>query len=224
MLLREESIEMSHDFREALLKYVLLKSRPNDINGVINAIDEYGWTQQALMNIGDTKGKILDTALQSRQPKTVLELGTFLGYSSLRMASQLPEDTLIVTIELNPASATTAQRIHEHAGVANRIQIVVDQTDHAIPRLSKQFNIDSFDFIFIDHHKEAYLSDFKLLETVGLIKRGTMIVADNILFPGAPDYVNYIRNNSQYTSTFHESTLEYDKTIRDGIEISIRQS
>ncbi|CAF4374952.1 unnamed protein product, partial [Adineta steineri] len=65
---------MSSNFREALLNYVLTKSRPNDVNSVINTIDEYGWTRQALMNIGDTKGKILDAALQSRQPKTVLEL------------------------------------------------------------------------------------------------------------------------------------------------------
>ncbi|CAF1186754.1 unnamed protein product [Rotaria sordida] len=214
---------MSRDFREAFLNYVLKNSHSGDASSVINTIDEYCWTQQALMNIGDGKGKILDAALQSRQPKTVLELGTFLGYSSLRMASQLPEDTLIVTIEVNPESAATARRIHEHAGVENRIQIVLDQTDRAIPRLSKQFNVDSFDFIFIDHHKEAYLSDFKLLENVGLINRGTMIVADNIIYPGAPDYANYVRNNPHYTSTFHESTLEYDKNIRDGVEVSIRQ-
>ena len=146
-----------------------------------------------------------------------------MGYSSLRMASQLPEDTLIVTIEANSESAATARRVHEHAGVANRIHIVLDQTDRAIPRLSKQFNVDSFDFIFIDHHKEAYLRDFQLLEKIGLIKHGTMIVADNIIYPGAPDYANYVRNNPHYTSTFHESTLEYDNDTRDGVEVSIRQ-
>jgi hypothetical protein len=69
---------MSVDFRESVLNYVLTKSHPNDVHSVINAIDEYGWTQQALMNIGDTKGKILDAALRSRQPKTVLELGKYL--------------------------------------------------------------------------------------------------------------------------------------------------
>ncbi|CAF1307391.1 unnamed protein product [Didymodactylos carnosus] len=214
---------MSSDFREALLDYVLKKSRPGNATSVINAIDEYGWTQVAVMNIGDTKGKILDAALQSRQPKTVLELGTFLGYSSLRMASQLPEDTLIVTIDVDPASIATARRIHEHAGVTNRIQIVLNPTYQSIPYLSKKFHIDSFDFIFIDHDKADYLSDLKLLEDVGLIKPGTMIVADNIIFPGAPDYVNYIRNNPHYTSTFHESTLEYDNNVRDGVEVSIRQ-
>lgn len=70
---------MAHDFRKALLDYVLNKSRPGDIRNIIDTIDKYGWTQQALMNIGDEKGKILDTALQSRQPKTVLELGKFLS-------------------------------------------------------------------------------------------------------------------------------------------------
>ena len=60
-----------------------------------------GWTQQWLMNVGDRKGLILDEAIRTRQPKTVLELGivsslflsssgTFLGYSSLRMAAQPP--------------------------------------------------------------------------------------------------------------------------------------
>lgn len=68
---------MSSNFRQALLNYVLKQSRAGDMNSVINAIDKYGWTQQALMNIGDKKGKILDDALQSRRPKTVLELGRF---------------------------------------------------------------------------------------------------------------------------------------------------
>jgi catechol O-methyltransferase len=68
---------MSSDFREALLNYVLKNSCPGDAKSIINAIDKYGWTQEALMNIGDTKGKILDVALQSRQTKTVLELGIF---------------------------------------------------------------------------------------------------------------------------------------------------
>lgn len=69
---------MSDDFRLTLLNYVFKHSHPGDIQSVINAIDKYGWTKQALMNVGDVKGKILDTALQSRRPKTVLELGKYL--------------------------------------------------------------------------------------------------------------------------------------------------
>lgn len=68
------------------------------------------------------------------------------------MAAQTPESVLLVTIEANAKSAEIARRIHEHAGVTSRIQIVIDSTDTAIPRLRKLFNVDSFDFIFIDHY------------------------------------------------------------------------
>ncbi len=61
-----------------LLNYVLQNTRPGDINGIINAIDRYGWTRQWLMNIGDRKGKILDGAIRQRRPRTILELGRVL--------------------------------------------------------------------------------------------------------------------------------------------------
>ena len=148
--------------------------------------------------------------------------GTFLGYSSLRIAAQMPENALLVTIESNSASAAIARRIHEHAGVDHRIHIVVDSTDQAIPQLRKMFNIDSFDFIFIDHGNNAYLRDLKLLEQDGFIQRGTVIVADNVIIPGAPAYLKYIRNSPNYTTQLHKSKLEYSNYIPDGVEVSVR--
>jgi catechol O-methyltransferase len=230
-----------HSSHLSLLNYVLQKSRRGDIQNVIDTIDKFGWTKQWLMNIGDRKGKILDDAIRTRKPKSVLELGiiffsfnlllkiylfsigTFLGYSSLRMAAQLPNDTLIISIEKDSQSAEIAHRIHEHAGVSNRINIIVDSTENVIPRLSQQYNIHSFDFIFIDHYGDVYLRDFMLLEQFGLIRSGTMIVADNVIYPGAPHYLNYIRNNPNYNTKTYESTLEYHEDVRDGVEISIRK-
>ena len=148
--------------------------------------------------------------------------GTFLGYSSLRIANQTTEDVLIVSVEVNAESAEIARQIHEHAGVSNRIHIVVEPSNKAIPRLRDQFKVDAFDLIFIDHFKDLYLSDFKLLEQEGLIKQGTTIVADNVICPGAPDYLEYVRNNPTYSSTFYESTIEYRDDIPDGIEITVR--
>ena len=77
--------------------------------------------------------------------------------------------------------------------------------------------------IFIDHYKEFYLRDFKILEELGLIKSGTMIVADNVITPSTPDYLEYVRNNPNYTTKTHESTLEYREETPDGVEISIRK-
>lgn len=67
----------------SLLDFVRQRTRPGDIRGVINAIDEYAWTYQWLMNIGDRKGEILDHAIVSRRPRTILELGNRTAQVSL---------------------------------------------------------------------------------------------------------------------------------------------
>ena len=222
----------------AFLDYVLKHSEAGNIQSVINTIDRYGWTKGWLMNIGDQKGQILDEAIRSRKPKTVLELGnrfeeflfsvnrchlgTFLGYSSLRMAAQLPNDAAIICVDINPETTEIARTIHKHAGVDDRIRIIVDSSEHVIPQLTKKLRINSFDFIFIDHYGSHYLRDFKLLEEHGLIQSGTMIVADNVIAPGAPDYLRYVRNNQNYTTKTHESLVEYTNDMVDGVEITVR--
>ncbi|CAF3499856.1 unnamed protein product [Rotaria socialis] len=209
--------------QEKMLAHVLKNSAKGNVDSVIKAIDDYCWTTSWMMNVGDRKGLILEEAIRKRQPKTVLELGTFCGYSSLRIVSQLPGDARFITIEMNPLSAAIAAQLHEHAGVTSRITCIVGSTDNVIPTLSEQFAIQSFDLIFIDHWKEVYLRDLQLLEQMKLIASGTVVVADNVITPGAPDYLAYIRNNPNYESIFHEAMLEYTDTHKDGVEISIRK-
>lgn len=139
------------------------------------------------------------------------------------MAAQVPDDTLIISIEKDLQSAEIAHKIHQYAGVENRIKILNNSTEKLIPYLREQFHIESFDFIFIDHYGEAYLHDFRLLEYYNLIQSGTMIVADNVLYPGAPTYLNYVRNNPNYITKTYESTIEYRDDIPDGVEITIRK-
>ena len=68
--------------RIALKNYVLKNARQGDVQNVIDTIDKFGWTQQQIMNVGDQKGLILDDAIRTRQPKTVLELGKVFFLSS----------------------------------------------------------------------------------------------------------------------------------------------
>ena len=140
----------------------------------------------------------------------------------MRIVSQLPADSLFITVEPDSQSAEIARSIHEYAGVGDRIKIINDASENVIPRLKKDFNIDSLDLIFIDHWKDVYLRDLKLLEEGGLIKSGTTVVADNVITPGAPDYLEYVRNNPNYKTETHEATLEYRDDLRDAVEISIR--
>jgi catechol O-methyltransferase len=67
------------------------------------------------------------------------------------------------------------------------------------------------------------LSDFRILEIYGLIKPGTVIVADNILYPGAPDYKAYLMSNGDYENVCYETLLEYTSNIKDQVLVSVRK-
>lgn len=57
----------------------------------------------------------------------------------------------------------------------------------------------------------------QMLEGSGLLGKGSMIVADNVLFPGAPKFLRHIRKSGLYEWKVHRATLEYSKGIRDGM-------
>jgi len=74
----------------------------------------------------------------------------------------------------------------------------------------------------MDHWKECYLPDLKRVEALQLLQKGSVIVADNVILPGCPDYLEYVRNNPGYQNTHHQTNLEYSTTEVDGIEVSIK--
>ena len=73
--------------------------------------------------------------------------------------------------------------------------------------------------IFIDHVKNCYLSDFLKLEQYGVIKKGTIVIGDNIIAPGSPDYLAHFKQNNKYDSILEHSYVEYCD-IPDAILIS----
>ncbi len=74
----------------------------------------------------------------------------------------------------------------------------------------------------MDHHKAYYLSDFKLLEAYGGVKKGTIVAGDNIIYPGCPDYLQYFKEEAinRYKSVLYHSYLEYSQTMTDAVLIS----
>jgi predicted O-methyltransferase YrrM len=77
-VLQPEALNRMYSSRQSMKEFVLENARQGDIQDIIATIDRFGWTQQWLMNVGDRKGLILDEAIRTRQPKTVLELGIVL--------------------------------------------------------------------------------------------------------------------------------------------------
>ena len=210
------------DGREsAAADYVVAHARRGDIGDALATMDQYSYDKSFLVNVGDEKGKLLDAAVHRASPRLALELGTYCGYGALRIAAAAPEAT-VVTVELSGAHAAVAQRIWTHAGVADRITCVVGTIGdggRTLDALQAEhgFTAGALDFLFIDHDKNAYLADLLAIVDRMWLHRGSIVVADNVGFPGSPKYRAFMREQQgkQWQTTEHRTHVEYQDLIPD---------
>jgi len=210
------------DGREtAAADYVIAHARHGDLGDVIAKMDQYSYNESFLVSVGDEKGKLLDAAVLRANPRLALELGTYCGYGALRKAAAAP-NARIFSVELSAANALVAHRIWNHAGVGDQITCVVGTIGDAgrtlgVLRDEHGFAAGAIDFLFIDHDKNAYLADLLAIADSGWLHRGTITVADNVGFPGAPKYRAYMREQQGrlWNTTEHRTHVEYQSLIPD---------
>jgi catechol O-methyltransferase len=207
---------------EALAAYVLAHARAGDLDDAIRVIDDFCATKSVMMNVGDEKGEILDQAVQRASPALLLELGTYCGYSGLRMARVMPAGARLCSIEFSPANAEIARRIWAHAGVGDRLTVVLGTLGDGgatIERLRSEFGFSdgSVDFVFVDHDKSAYLPDLERILNAGWLHPGSVVVADNVKFPGAPQYRAYLQaaEGKTWRTIEHDTHVEYQSLLKD---------
>jgi catechol O-methyltransferase len=207
---------------EALAQFVAANAAPGDLDDAIRTIDDFGYGQSYLINVGDEKGEILDAAVRRVAARRLLELGTYIGYSALRTVRAMPEEAHLWSIEFNPDNAAIARRVLDHAGVAHRATVVVGTLGDGgatIAALEGEHGFEpaSLDFVFLDHAKEAYLPDLERIIEHRWLRPGAIVVADNVRFPGVPGYRNYMREreNREWRTTEHETHAEYQTLIKD---------
>jgi len=210
------------DGREtAAATYVEAHARRGDIDDVVATLDEYAYSKSFLVNIGDEKGRLLDAAVVRANPSLALELGTYCGYGALRIARAAPA-ARVFSVELSAANAEVARRIWVQAGVADRVTCVVGtigdggRTLDAL-REEHGFGPGTVDFLFIDHDKNAYLADLLSITERGLLHPGSIVVADNVGFPGSPKYRAHMREQQGrgWQTIEHRTHMEYQKLVPD---------
>jgi catechol O-methyltransferase len=207
---------------EALAAYVVAHAQRGDVADVIRVIDDFCCHHRFMVNVGDEKGKILDDAIGRVRPRRLLELGTYCGYSALRMVRVMPSDARLYSIELSPANAQIARRIWDHAGVGDRVTVIVGHLGDGGSTLDQLrttygFAPGGLDFVFLDHDKAAYLPDLRRILDQDWLHRGSVVVADNVKFPGAPQYRAYLRRHEgkSWRTTEHKTHVEYQSLITD---------
>jgi catechol O-methyltransferase len=209
------------DGREAaVVDYVVQNARAGDIVDVLATIDKFAYERSFLINVGDEKGSLLDAAVRRADPSLALELGTYCGYSALRIARAAPS-ARVYSVECAAANAENARRIWAHAGVGDRVSCVVGTIGdggRTLDVLASQpgFTAGALDFVFLDHDKDAYLPDLQGIVERGWLHPGSIVVADNVKFPGAPKYRAYMRQQGkQWKTVEHKTHAEYQTLFAD---------
>jgi predicted O-methyltransferase YrrM len=154
--------------------------RPDPVlAAALEASDAAGLPQ---ISVADNQGKFLMLMAHAQGARNILEIGTLGGYSTIWLARALPADGRLVTLEAVPTHARVARENIERAGLGDRVEVRLGRALETLPQLSTESR-GPFDFIFIDADKAGYPEYFGW--ALKLSRRGTVIIADNVVRRGA---------------------------------------
>lgn len=157
---------------------------------------------------GHLQGKLLQLLVQMMRPKTVLEIGTFTGYSALSLAAGLKEDGVLDTIEVDDELEQLAQSFFDRSPHGHKIRLHIGSALDLAPTFGRQY-----DLVFIDGDKREYPAYYRMLmgDNGGtrLVHAGSVLIADNILWSGK--VVEPIVARDRHT----QALIEFNRMVLD---------
>lgn len=99
------------------------------------------------------------------------------------------------SLERNPEFAAVIMSLADLAGLSDIVKVVVGSSADSIKRLHGEGALTHIDLMFLDHYKPAYTTDLKLCEHLKLVTPGSVLAADNVIKPGNPPYLDYVRSS-----------------------------
>lgn len=201
----------SHDGREtALLKYIYNHASLDQLRGspsaILAVIDEFAAQQDFLINIGSDKAAKVCEIIKQDRPSVLVELGGYIGYSAIcfgqamREAASPGQSVQLLSLEFDPLIAAIAMSLVDLAGLSDVVKVVVGSAADSLKRLHSEGHLNHIDLLFLDHVEDLYISDYQVCEELGLLQSGALVIADNVLRPGAPQYREFIRASPRVES------------------------
>lgn len=180
---------------------------------VLDAIDEYGRTKKYLMNVGSFKAKIVTDLIKEVKPKIMVELGGYVGYSTIAFGAAVRESggQRYYSLERNPEFGAVITSLLDLAGLGDFVKVEIGGSAQSIKRLFKDGTLKHIDMLFLDHWKPAYTTDLKLCEELGLVGPGSVYAADNVVKPGNPPYLEYVRSTVAQKRKAYQETAGLDE-------------
>lgn len=133
------------------------------------------------IQVSPPQGKLLEILIEMMGAKTILEVGTLGGYSTIWMARALPADGSVVTIEIDPKHAQVAQENFNRAGLGDKIDLRTGNAREILPAMVEE-GAGPFDFAFIDADKASNPDYFRW--ALEMSRPGSVIIVDNVIRDG----------------------------------------
>jgi predicted O-methyltransferase YrrM len=213
---------MSNILLPSQLKY--LNQFRNEDDPLIFEIEQYA-KEHKVPVLNWQAADFMEQIIRIINPKRVLEIGTAIAYSSIRIARNLRKKAVVHTIEMSEENAEVAKEFVQRSGFGDKIVIKIGNALTIMPQLQKKY-----DFIFLDADKEDYkrLFDYSMI----LLKKDGVIFIDNLLWHGfaankkvPKDYkisTNYIREFNKIFMN-QPSLKSIIIPVGDGIGLGVKQ-
>jgi caffeoyl-CoA O-methyltransferase len=175
---------------------------------------------QPRMLSGHFQGQLLRFLVEMIQPKRILEIGTYTGYSAIAMAQGLPNGGKLTTIDVNQELEKMVSHFIQKAGLSDTIEQITGNALEIIPTLT-----DTFDLVFIDADKRNYTRYLDLI--INKVRTGGYILTDNVLWSGKVTMPkDKMDVDTQLIDAFNDYVQNHEQLesillpVRDGLYIS----
>jgi predicted O-methyltransferase YrrM len=164
--------------------------------------ETYQKIMQPRMLSGHFQGRVLSMISKLVNPKNILEIGTYTGYSALCLAEGMKKDGELHTIDIDEELYDFQRKYFDKSGFGNKIYQHLGNALEIIPKLNK-----TFDLIFIDADKENYSNYFNCV--IDKLNSGGIILSDNVLWSGK------VIEALQPDDTPTKALIEYNKLLKE---------
>ncbi len=187
-------------------KYVEQHTSP--VNELLQELDRQTHVKmlRPRMLSGGYQGKFLEMISRMIQPKRILEIGTFTGYSAIALAQGLQTDGVLHTIDIDEELEDFTQYFFDKSGLKDKIQFHIGNAMDIIPTFEEQF-----DLVFIDADKENYLNYYELV--FDKVRKGGIILVDNLLWSGK------VLFESNYNDIDTKAIVEFNQYVQQDARV-----
>lgn len=204
---------------EKVEEYSIAHTSPE--SNLLNVIDRETHLEvlRPRMLSGHFQGRILSMLAKMVGPTTILEIGTYTGYSALCLAEGLSEEGRLYTIDINEELEDRVRQYFLESPYNSQIDFIIGDALNLIPTLN-----ENWDMVFIDADKKNYLNYYELV--ISSVKSGGYIIADNVLWSGKVVEKEHDDEDTEALRVFND-TLSKDSRlevvllpVRDGLLIA----